>query len=57
MVDLVKVELHLRLPREVKAKLVEYLIKQNSPNLVPQGAMSQFIAVAIENELARREAP
>lgn len=51
------VELHLRIPREVKARLVAYLIENYKPNLVPQGAQSEFITRAIENELNGRQAP
>lgn len=45
------VELHLRVPRELKARLVKHLVEKHSPNLVPSGAISEFICAAVEHRL------
>jgi hypothetical protein len=51
-----KVELHLRIPVDVKARVVARLIEKYHPGLPPQGAQSEFIVQAIERELAIVEA-
>jgi hypothetical protein len=51
-----KVELHLRVPNDVKQRLIAHLIEVHHPGLPPQGAQSEFIVAAIEHELNARQA-